>query len=241
MENSIYLTLSRQLAVKNNMDVIANNIANMNTSGYRARNMVFSEYVSDVRGDIDPMSFGLDSSQYSVTDGGPLSQTGNPLDIAVVGPGFIQVQTEGGKPAYTRAGNLQLGADGSLRTSAGFMVASQGGGSIVIPPGSSDIKIDERGVVSNQNGQLGQIGVMEFENIQQLTPLGNNLYTSDKPPLPATESRIKQGHLEGSNVKPVLEMTRMIETLRSFQSMQNIMQNENERLRGAIQKLTEQN
>ena len=246
MENSIYLGLSRQMALRTDMDIIANNVANMNTPGFRGQNLIFQEYLDTHRrtgevGADDPLSFVVDDGQYQVTDPGPVRVTGNPLDISVNGPGFIGIQGPGGKVAYTRAGNFQLSPDGTLMTPAGYPVASQGGGGITIPQGSSEIKIDGRGVVSNQDGQLGQIMLVEFENIQQLNPLGNNLYTTDAAVKNADNSVVAQGQLEGSNIKPVIEMTRMIDTLRSFQSVQNVLQAENERLRTAIQRLTGQN
>ncbi|MCC6598360.1 MAG: flagellar basal-body rod protein FlgF [Alphaproteobacteria bacterium] len=240
MENSIYLGLSRQMVLRNNMDIVANNIANMNTSGYRAQNLMFEEYVSKDKQDFDPMSFVYDRGQYKDTAPGSLTPTGNPLDIALTGPGFIGVQEPGGAIAYSRAGSLQTDAAGTLLNSAGYPVASAGGASIVIPQGSTEIKIDARGVISNQDGQIGQIMVAEFQNLQTLKPLGDTLYQTTEAPLPAENTHVKQGMLEGSNVKPIIEMTHMVETLRSYQSIQNVLQTENDRLRGAIQKLTRQ-
>ena len=237
MENSIYLGLSRQMALRTNMDIIANNIANVNTPGYRGQNMLFQEFIDKPRGTLDPLSFVNDYGEYQITSPGSVSYTGNPLDIAVTGPGFIGVQGPDGV-AYTRAGNFQMRADGTLITSAGFPVASAGGGNLTIPAGSTEVNIDDHGNISNQDGQLGQIMVHEFQNLRQLKPLGNNLYKADTPGTAATQSTVKQGQLEGSNVQPVIEMTRMIDTLRSFQSVQQVLQSENDRLRTAIQRLT---
>lgn len=239
MENSIYLGLSRQVTLRTNMDIIAQNVANMNTTGYRGQNTLFQEYLSKPRGYDDPLSFVNDEGQYQITAPGSLRQTGSQLDVAVVGPGFISVQAPGGDIEYTRDGNFSISPDGTLVTQAGFPVASSGGGNITIPEGSEAIAIDDNGNVSNQDGQLGTIGIFEFENVQQLEQKGNNLYAIvGGEAVPATQSRVKQGHLEGSNVKPVVEMTRMIDTLRDYQSVQKVMDRENERLRSAIQKLT---
>lgn len=239
MENSIYIGLSRQVVLRNNMDTIANNIANMNTVGYRQQNMLFEEYLDTERGDFDPMSFVTTPGQYSSTEPGSMNVTGNALDIAMAGPGFIGVQTQNGIK-YTRAGSFQMDSTGALLTSAGDQVADAGGATITIPQGSTEIKIDETGAVSNQNGQVGQIMIAEFADTRLMKPLGDMLYETTQAPLPADNTRVKQGALEGSNVKPVLEMTRMIDTLRSYQSVQNLLQTENERLRGVIQKLTKQ-
>ena len=239
MENSIYLGLSRQITLRTNMDIIANNVANMNTTGYRGQNTLFQEYLSKPRGYDDPLSFVNDEGHYQITAPGPLRQTGANLDAAIVGEGFFSIQAPSGEIEYTRDGNFSMATDGTLVTQAGFPVASAGGGSIIIPPNSSQVNIDENGNVSNQDGVLGQLGVFEFENVQQLEQQGNNLYALvGGEAVPATESRVVQGHLEGSNVQPVVEMTRMIDTLREYQTVSRAMERENERLRSAIQKLT---
>ena len=247
MENSIYLALSKQLVLQTDMQIVANNIANMNTTGYRAQNLLFSEFLSDTRERrVDPraagddLSFVYDRGQYENTDPGSLRFTGNALDMAIEGPGFFGVQGPDDEVMYTRAGEFQKGVDGTLLTPAGYAVAGQGGGPITIPDDSTEIKIDERGAISNQNGQIGQLMLVEFEDTQKLEPYGDQLYRSPEEGNPAENSRIKQGELEGSNVQPVVEMTRMIETLRNFQANQNILRTENERLRSAIQKLTGQ-
>lgn len=238
MENSIYLGLSRQMVLRTNMGIIANNVANMNTPGYRGQNTLFQEYISDPRGADDPLSFVYDYGQYQDSHQGPMSQTGNPLDVALNGPGFIKVDGPGNEPAYTRAGDLQIRADGTLVTSRDHPVLSAGDAPIVIPPGSGAISIDDNGRITTQlQGEIGQIGLAEFENIQQLKPVGDNLYTTDAIPQPPAKTKMEQGYLEGSNVQSVLEMTRMIETLRDYQSVQRLMDSENERLRGAIRRI----
>lgn len=241
MENSIYLGLSRQKTLHSNMAIASNNIANMNTPGYRAQNMLFSEYLSDPRGAEDEMSFVYDRGQYKTSQAGPMQQTDNPLDMALVGPGYFGVQAPGGETAYSRAGNFQIGTDGSLQTSAGLPVLSAGGAPIVIPANATEVKIDKKGVISTQDGQIGQIQIVEFDNIQQLKAFGDNLYLSETPGNPATRTTAQQGYIEGSNVNSIVEMTNLIEISRSFQSMQQAMQQEHERLRTAIQKLTRTN
>jgi len=240
MENTIYLGLSRQVTLNNNMQIIANNVANLNTPGYRGQNLLFHEFVSEPRGFDDPLSFVYDEGQYQDTASGSFSTTGNPLDIALAGPGFIGINGAGGQPTYTRDGNFQKSADGRLVTSSGAEVSGLGGGAITIPPDSTSVSIDEQGFVSNQNGILGQIKIVEFDNIQELEPLGSNQYRTDAPEVPAANTVVRQGQLEGSNVNAVLEMTRMIDTLRSFQSVHNLLNSENERLRDTIQQLTGQ-
>lgn len=243
MENALYLAISRQQTLGTNMSVIANNVANANTNGYRGQNLLFHEFISDPRGGDDELSFVVDRGHYQTTTPGSVSLTGNQLDISLQGPGYIGIQDpNAGDTAFTRDGHFQINQDGTLVTSLGFPVADAGGASITIPQGSTAISIDERGIVSNQDGQLGQIQIVEFANLQALEARGNNLYTSEPGNVisPATETRVQQGSLEGSNVNAILEMTRMIETLREHQSLQRLTSSENDRLRTAIQQLTGQ-
>ncbi|MBX2834389.1 MAG: flagellar basal-body rod protein FlgF [Micavibrio sp.] len=241
MENSIYIALSKQMALRNQMDATANNIANMNTTGYRGQHVLFNEYLQDdSKGVEDELSFVLDKGQWHSKKEGDLKYTGNQTDIAIEGPGYFGMVGPGGEVMYTRAGQLQMDANGVLTDANGRPIASTGGAQIALPAGSSEVKIDENGFVSNQNGQVGQIMVVEFTNQQQLDPVGNNLYRTDEEGQPPANSRVKQGMLEGSNVNAVEEMTAMIGTLRDYQSVQNALKTEHERLRAAIQSLTQQ-
>lgn len=238
MENSIYLGLSRQMVLQTNMDIIANNVANMNTTGFRGQNSVFEEYLSDPRFGDDPLSFVVDNRQYQNTDYGTFKQTENPFNVALNGPGFIAVELPGGGTGYTRDGDFSMRPDGTLVNASNDPILGLGG-PITIPANATEISIDEQGTISTQGGAVGQLQVVEFENVQALEPRGNNLYVTDQPTTQPENTVVRQGFLEGSNVKPVLEMTRMIEVLRDFQSTQRLLESEHERMRGAIQKLTE--
>lgn len=236
MENSLYIGLSKQVALRSDMNIIANNVANVNTPGFRGQNMIFSEFVEDPRYMEEDISMVMDYGQYQMTDPGSLKETGAPLDIALVGNGFLGIQTPEGIQ-YTRAGNLTMDAEGVVRNARGLPVADQGGGDIVIPTNAKEIRIDQKGVISTDQGQVGQLLVSEFNNYQRLNPQGNGLYATDEPPLENEKTVIKQGYVEGSNVQAVVEMTRMIDVLREYQMVQNIMQSEHERLRSSAQRL----
>lgn len=238
MENSIYLGLSRQMVLRSNMEIVSNNIANMNTSGFRAQNMVVDEYVSKQKGDFDPLSFAYDYGQYKITSPGSMQQTGNQLNVALNGSGFMSVQLPDGSVGYTRDGNFQRAADGTLMTSGGLPVLGQGG-KITLPDQATEITIDEKGMISDQSGAFAQLKIVEFGNLQELKPNGNNTYITDAPELPALKTTAWQGFLEGSNVVPVVEITKMIEILRDFQGTQKILETEHDRLRSAIQKLSQ--
>lgn len=237
MENSIYVGLSGQVALEAKMNIIANNVANVSTPGYRAQNAVFKEFISDQRRMKEDVSLVFDYGQYQVTDPGPIKLTGNALDVALVGPGFLGIQTPEGVQ-YTRAGNFSINPLGELVNARGMKVADQGGGTISIPAEAEYITIDEKGVVSTEDGAIGSLMVAEFKDYQKLEPAGNGLYQSDEKPAPAAETRVLQGKLEGSNVQAVLEMTRMIDVLREYQSVQRVMQNEHDRQNTMIQRLS---
>lgn len=236
MENSVYVGLSKQVVLKENMDIIAQNVANVNTPGYRAQNMVFSEYIEDPRFMKEDIAMVLDYGQYQKTDPGNIKVTENPLDIALVGNGFLGIQTPGGIQ-YTRAGNMILDANGVLRNARGMAVASEGGGEIVIPRDAKEITIDKKGIISTENGQIDQLMVREFNNYQEINPEGNGLYSTIEAGIPADGTVVLQGKLEGSNVQAVIEMTRMIDVLREYQAVQNMMKSEHERLRSSAQRL----
>lgn len=236
MENSLYVALSRQVALQENMAIIANNVANINTPGYRGQNMIFEEYLADPKGLENPLSMVLDYGHYQKTDAGPVSLTDSPLDIALVGPGFLGIQTPEGVQ-YSRAGNFGLDPNGVMVNALGYRVAGNGGGDIVIPADAQEIIIDENGAVSTENGQVGQLMIVEFENEQILDPTGNGLYRNDQGGQPAQNTKVQQGMVEGSNVQGVVEMTRMIEVSREYQAIQRMVQNEHDRQRTSIQRL----
>lgn len=236
MENALFIGLSKQMALRNQMEIVANNVANMNTSGFRAQNIMFHELVEDPKGQENDLSYVLDFGQYDNTDPGPVQHTGNPLDVAISGPGFMGVDNNG-EIMYTRAGNFTVSANGTITNPSGMPVANQGGGPIVVPPGTQTVQITEDGMVIADEQQLGQLMLVEFENPQNLKPAGDVLYTTEDEPVPAANSVIKQFMLEGSNVNSIKEVTNMIEVLRSYQSVQSMIGDEDERQRTAVREL----
>ncbi len=245
MENPIYIGLSRQVALRTQMDLIANNVANMTTPGYRAQNMVFTEFLekpkgkNDQLGRQDPLSFVLDYGHYQVNEPGPMQFTGNQTDVALNGPGYLGVQIPGSdETLYTRAGNFQVNVNGELVTGRGHLVLGEGGGPITIPEDAGKIKIAEDGAVSTEDGEVGRLMISEFDDLQQLEARGDGLYQTAQEAKPPENTRVIQGMVEGSNVKPVLEMTRMIDVLRSYQQTQRLLQSEHERQRTMIQRLS---
>ncbi|HNQ92136.1 MAG TPA: flagellar basal-body rod protein FlgF [Alphaproteobacteria bacterium] len=240
MENSLYVGLSRQLVLDHAMTMVANNVSNANTPGYRAQNPMFQEYIAKAGAsykDQDPLSMVYDMGQYDTTTPGTIQLTGGTYDIALNGPGFMEVMTPSGQVQYTRAGNFTVNASNELVTPSGFKVSGPGGNPISIPAGAKDVVVTKAGEITADGNAVGRISVVEFDNLQDLKPEGNGLYSASVAGRPATETEVTQGALEGSNVNAVQEMTRMIDILRTYQSTMRMMNNEHERQMGAIQKL----
>lgn len=241
MENTIYIGLSRLSALQQNMNVIANNIANINTPGYKANKILFAEYLDKPKGMKETISMVLDYSNYRVRENGPLKRTDNPLDVAVEGVGYIGVQGPGGQIMYTRNGAFALNSERQLVTQQGYPVVDAGGQAITFPEGQGSIMIDETGSIAQGNEIVGALMVHEFPNIDLLKPVGNSLYKSDTPGTPSASTRVVQGALEGSNTQGVLEMTDMIDVSRTYQSVARMLQSEHDRLRSTIRTMTSSN
>nr|WP_295837998.1 flagellar basal-body rod protein FlgF [uncultured Azospirillum sp.] len=236
MENSIYVALSRQMALQRQLDVTSNNIANMNTTGYKNQRMMFTEFL-EKPGLHEKVSFVQDRAVVRDLANGAMTQTGNPLDLALTGQGYFTVDTASG-PRYTRAGNFRLNDQRQLVDAGGLPVLANNGQPITIPAGTGDVKVSGDGTVATELGPVGKLNIVTFKNEQLMTEVGNGLYVSDEQPEPApVETKVAQGLLEGSNVKPVVEMTQMIEIQRQYMSAQRMVENEHERIRTMIQRL----
>ena len=240
MENSIYVGLSRAVALERSMDTVANNIANVNTPGYRGQYVLFKELIENPKGIDDPLSMVLDYGQYMSNKPGTMQMTGNKTDFALAGPGFFGVQNDG-ETMYTRAGNFAVNIAGELVTAEGKPVVNDGGSPMAIPADTTELRVGEDGTLSNQNGAIGKLMVKEFTNINDLDPVGDSLYKTTAEALEPKETRVLQGVLEGSNVNSVMEMTRMIDIHRAYQNVQRMLQTEHERQRTMIQRLTRSN
>lgn len=220
MDNSIYITLSRQLTLFRDMEATANNIANVNTVGYNAEKLAFHDYLVDgkMEGKLgQKIAFTRDPVSYRDTLNGPMKATGNPLDLAISGPGYFIVDTPLGQ-RYTKAGNFMIDGQGTMVTPQGYPVLSQDGGVINFPQDATDIQINDQGVITANGDEIGQVGVVEFANEQNMKRLGNNLYSSDAQPLEAQTARVAQGVLEQSNVQGVSELVRVVQLQRSVAS-----------------------
>jgi flagellar basal-body rod protein FlgF len=250
MENTLLVGLSRQVVLERHMDVVANNLANMTTNGFKAERSVFEEFLntgahednfqrSDRR-----VSFVQDRATYHDLSGGPLQQTKNPLDIAIDGTGFLVVQTPQGE-RFTRDGAMTINAQGQLVNASGYPVLGTGG-PIVIQPTDKEITISPDGRVSVLEGTAmidslrGKLRVVTFDRPQSLLKQGDNLFasTSDQG-TPDIKSVVRQGYVEKSNVNSVLEMTRLIDVTRAYTNVSTMLQQQSDLRRTAIEKLAD--
>ncbi|HEY4135714.1 MAG TPA: flagellar basal-body rod protein FlgF [Alphaproteobacteria bacterium] len=235
MESPLIIALSRQMASSNQVDSIANNIANMNTTGYKGERPIFNQFLTDQQGQ-QQMTFPKYIGLHRETEAGPINATDNPLDVALRGDGFLVINTATG-PRYTRDGHFSLNVQGQLVNSRGLVVSGSNDQPIVVPPGTSSISISEDGDVSADSQQVGKLKLVQFDNQQRLQRTGDGLFTTDAPALPATNTDVLQGSLEGSNIQPIVEITRMIEASRVYQSAQKVINSEDERIRDAVTRL----
>ncbi len=230
------ISLSYQMVLQNQLDITANNIANASTPGFQANHPMFVEYLA-VAADGSEIAFVEDRGTLRNLNAGPLTHTGNNLDIGIQGPGYFTVETDAGI-FYTRNGSFRLNASGQLITSSSAVVLGESDAPIVVAPGETEISISSDGTVSTENGEIGKLSVVTFENEQDMQLIGNSLLSTEQPPIKSAKAEIAQGMLEGSNVIAVSEITRMIEILRSYQAANQMITTEEERQQQAIQLLT---
>lgn len=236
MESPIYVLASQQDALDRQMQVVANNVANVNTSGYKTRGVLFEDYLKQP----DPKAQGhhmvLDRGSFRNTNQGAMVKTDNPLDVAISGKGYFAVQTPQGIQ-YTRAGSFQIDTEGNLVTNDGYRVMSGGGQAIAIPENARQIAIGRDGTISTDVGDVGQLQAVTFDDENAMEQTYGGFYTTDQAPQVSTEAAMMQGMVESSNVRPVEEMARVIEITRTYQRVSRLIEGENERLRGAIRTL----
>jgi len=243
MENPIYVGLSRQQSLQRQLEVVANNIANMDTAGFRGERMAFAEMV--VRPDGAPrreaISFGTDRASYMDERQGGFVATGNPLDLAIQGDGWFSYQTPGGT-LYGRDGRLSVDAQGRLVTVDGHPVLDDGGAPVQVPQDGGAISVSGDGVVSAGGAAVARLALSRFESAQRLERVSGGLFAAPEgvEALPAAGARVAQGMLERSNVQAVVEMARMIELHRAYDSTAKLVENAHDLQRDAVSRLGKQ-
>jgi flagellar basal-body rod protein FlgF len=242
MENSFLVSLSHLSSLKREMDVIANNLANVSTDAFKSENVLFEEFISpSAEGDLAApnVSFVLDYGLVRNLSVGNLVQTGSPLDVAISGDGYFAVQFKD-RIAYTRNGNFNLNAKGELVNSQGYQILNANMNPIVIPPGADMPDISDDGTISGRGLPNQKLGLFTFANEQGLEKIGANLFVTDQEKTPVQRGKVHlvQGSIESSNVQAVNEITRMIEVMRKYQSAVQLTETEDELTRKAIDQLS---
>lgn len=225
MDNALMLGLQAQRVLQRRMDVTANNLANVNTSGFKADALVMQfDDETTAHAEMDPtdIRFVRDITLMRDMRQGPVAMTGNAFDVALEGDGFFMVEGPSG-PLYTRDGAFSLTGEGRLVTSDGRAVLSSGGAPIVFDPQGESPAIGRDGAIRVAGVEAGRIGVVSFAAPGALSKVGDNLWDAQGQATEAFEGVVIQGALEGSNVRPVVELTRLIEISRAYQSAAKIV------------------
>lgn len=245
IENAQLIGLSRQIALARQMDVVANNVANINTTGFKSESVLFEDYimpVAEYTGAANSSDQDLHYTQDWATvhnfQPGAIAMTGNAMDVALEGEGFLVVQTPEGE-RWTRDGSLKIDNTGLLVNSDGHPIMSEGG-EIRFSNTETDITFSPDGSISSSDGQKGTLRIVEFENAQMLEREGYNLFSGGEP-LAESQTRIQQGALERSNVSGVAEISTMIRVQRAYESMANLLDRQNKLRTEAIRDLASLN
>jgi flagellar basal-body rod protein FlgF len=237
MSSATYIALSSQMALRRQLDVVANNVANASTPAFKAERLIFAEVLEGAGTGGRRLSFVHDIGTERDTRQGTLTRTGNSLDVAIQGDGYFTVQTPLG-PRYTRNGRWQLDPQGRLVTPQGYALLGDGSQPVEIPQGATDLSIGRDGTVTTSLGNAGRVGVVAFDKEQELRPAANGLYVTDATPGPVpADTAVVQGMIEESNVQPIVEVTRMMSLSRSFNFAKEMLDGESDRSKSAIEKL----
>ena len=229
MENTSYIALSRQTALWRQLETVANNMANANTPAYKGEHMMFRDYMVKTpapgKAGGETMAFTQDIGTARDLRQGPLTATDNTLDVALEGDGYFVVDTPDGL-RYTRNGHFRLDDAGMIVTTQGFPLMQTGDQPLIIAPNESEIRIGKDGTVSSENGSIGSIRVVTFDNEHNMKTAGNGLYDTSDSATEVTDAVVRQGYVEESNVQPILEMTKMIDIMRSYEGTQNLIESD---------------
>lgn len=243
MELPTYVALSRLAAQQRALDVTAANLANSSTPGFKASRVLFTDWLASqtgtgtLRGERN-VAFTQDRATYRELQPGAVQHTGNPLDLAISGDGYFTVNTPRG-PRLTRAGHFSPQADGSVGDLEGNKLLDAAGQPIRLAPTDTELTITADGTLSSQSGEIGRIGVVQPADPNRMTAEGARTLRADSNTAPVASPKLVQGAVEDSNVQPIVETTRMMNDLRSFQFTSEFVQAEADRMQSAIEKITE--
>jgi flagellar basal-body rod protein FlgF len=240
MDNTLAITLQTQTVLRRQMDVAANNMANVSTPGYKAESMLFEPVIRrPARTDERPTTVAFVRDYTIARDfrPGALQRTDNPLDLALTGEGFFTVQTQAG-PAYTRDGRFALDPNGRLVNNDGLPVLDDQGQPITLDLANGEPVIGRDGMVRQNGNDVGRLGLATFARPGALDKIGDNLLVATgEAPAQALNAQVVQGMVEGSNVVAVRELTSIMEISRAYESASRLQRNAEDLRKTAIERL----
>jgi flagellar basal-body rod protein FlgF len=252
MENALLVGLSRQMALSHDLDIVANNVANIDTTGYKADNALFSQYLMSKASDGDftggdrRVDFVTDRASWIDFSEGALQHTGNPLDVAIQGNGYLVVQTPRGL-RYTRNGALVTNAAGQLVTDEGYPVQGENG-PITFQNTDHNINISASGIITVREGTSttesprGRLQLVAFNPQNRLQKDGDSMFVAPagvNPSAPASSTTVVQGAIEKSNVNAVAEISRMIQITQSYTDIANVLEQQSDQRKNALTTLSQ--
>ncbi|KMS52639.1 flagellar basal-body rod protein FlgF [Novosphingobium barchaimii LL02] len=244
MDVSSFVLLSHEQALRRQLDVAANNMANVSTTGYKREQALFHEYVENTQDapvqDARKTSFVLDYGAVHDVSQGAFQATGNALDVMIDGPGYLNVQLPDGSTAYTRAGFIKVLDTGELATSGGQRLLDENGRPINVPTDQvGSLTIAPDGSVMAGEEAVGRLAVTSFADENMLEARGDGVLTgSGGQMMTAAQTKLRSGGVEGSNVEAISETTHMVEILRSYQTSQRLSSDLADMRRNAIGRLS---
>ncbi len=235
MDNAGYVSLSRQSGLMRELNTIANNIANVSTSGYRRESVIFAEHVKAMDGADPSLSIATMNHRYVDFSAGQIDGSDNPLDMAIEGDGFFLVESPDG-PRLTRAGAFSLNGLGELVNAEGRRVLDEAGGALVLPQQTASIAVAADGSITADNQPVGRLGVVTADPAYMVRE-GDNMFRAERGYEPVVNPRVRQNALEGSNVSAVTEIAHLIEVQRAYEMGQSFMQSDDERIKRTVREL----
>jgi flagellar basal-body rod protein FlgF len=235
METTMYLAISRQAVLRREMEAVAHNLANANTTGYKSQSPLFREVLSKTS-PTETISQVIDQGLMTNTADGPLKNTDNNFDFGIRGGGYFAVQTPGGE-RYTRNGNFKLDSASRLVTQMDNGVVGADNRPITIPPNAGEIRVSGDGTILAGTQVIGQMKIVGFSNDRALKRGPNSLMIAQEAPQKAPQAKVVQGVIEESNVIPMFEISRMSEIVRNFQQANNMVEQEHDRQRDAVRRI----
>ena len=235
METAGYATLSRQSGLMREMQIVANNIANSATTGYRQEGLIFSEYIQSGP-EQSSMSMSRANIRNTSMEQGSLTQTNGTFDLAIEGEAFFKIETPAGE-RLTRSGAFSPNAEGDLVTADGYRVLDSGGSPVFVPGDAETINVAPDGTITADGNPVGQIGLFKPAEAQSLIREDGVMFRVEGDVEETEDAQILQGFVEGSNVNPMSQMARMIEIQRAYEMGQSFLETEDQRIRNAIKNL----